>query len=116
MRKAMNNTEEVNGSKATGMGAFERIGVPVDVDESRSAAVCRRADGTERIVIAARGYVLIADPGTGNSTQLYFPGGEGQYPFASISDSRGWFYTGAGRYFLRYRSVHSGFCRAAPGT
>ncbi len=100
MRKAMNNTEEVNDSKATGtMGVFERIGVPVDVDESRSAAVCRRADGTERIVIAARGYVLIADPGTGNSTQLYFPGGEGQYPFASISDSRGWFYTGAGRYF-----------------
>lgn len=100
MPKAMSNTDKAGGGKIPErMGAFERIGVPADVDESRSAAVCRRDDGAERIVIAARGYVLIVDPETGSCSQLYFPGGEGQYPFASASDPRGWFYTGAGRYF-----------------
>ncbi|OIB03860.1 hypothetical protein AK95_09595 [Paenibacillus sp. LC231] len=100
MPKAMSNTDKAGGGKIPArMGAFERIGVPADVDESRSAAVCRRDDGAERIVIAARGYVLIVDPETGSCSQLYFPGGESQYPFASASDLRGWFYTGAGRYF-----------------
>ncbi|WP_233354959.1 hypothetical protein [Paenibacillus sp. JZ16] len=75
MPKAMSNTDKAGGGKIPErMGAFERIGVPADVDESRSAAVCRRDDGAERIVIAARGYVLIVDPETGSCSQLYFPG------------------------------------------
>ncbi|WP_054955594.1 hypothetical protein [Paenibacillus dakarensis] len=102
MPKAMSNTDGVKVPETSesfeSNESFERIGVPADVDESRSAAVCRRDDGSERIVIAARSYVLIVDPETGGCTQLYFPEGEGQYPYASTSDSRGWFYTGAGSY------------------
>lgn len=98
MPKVVSNTENADRSMMARNGSFELIGVPADVDESRSAAVCRSEDGKECIVIAARGYVLVVDAGTGSCTQLYFPGGEGQYPYASVSDSRGWFYTGAGSY------------------
>ena len=74
MPKAMSNTDKAGGGKIPArMGAFERIGVPADVDESRSAAVCRRDDGAERIVIA-RGYVLIVDPETGSCASFIFRG------------------------------------------
>lgn len=98
MPKPVSNTKAAGGSLTGHRGAFQRIGIPADVDESRSAAVCRSQDGAERVVIAARGYVLVVDPVTGSCTQLYFPEGEGQYPYASISDSSGRYYTGAGSY------------------
>lgn len=78
----------------------ELVGIPVQADETRTAAVCTRPDGEQRIVIAARGYVLIVHPGSGECRQLYFPDGENEYPYASISGPDGRFYTGAGRRLL----------------
>jgi hypothetical protein len=77
-------------------GRFECLGSPVQTDESRSAAVCKVASGQERVVIAARGYVLIIDPLTGICKQVAFPEGHVDYPFASFSGKSGMFYTGAG--------------------
>ncbi|GIP31601.1 hypothetical protein [Paenibacillus sp. J2TS4] len=82
------------------MGAFHYLGTPVRADETRSAAVCRNAEGKERVVIAARGYVLIVDPVSGECKQLPFPEGQIDYPFASMSDSSGLLYTGAGRMLM----------------
>lgn len=82
------------------MGRFKCIGTPVRADETRSAAVCRNAEGEERVVIAARGYVLIVHPDTGDCRQLPFPEGWVDYPFASISDKAGRYYTGAGRMLM----------------
>ena len=80
--------------------SFVDHGVPVAADESRSAAVCTNAQGERRFVIAARGYVLVVDPATGDCRQLPFPAGLVDYPFASIGARDGLFYTGAGHLFM----------------
>lgn len=76
---------------------FECLGTPVRADETRSAAVCKDTAGNERVVIAARGYVVIVDPATGQCQQVPFPDGLIDYPFASMASSSGLFYVGAGR-------------------
>lgn len=81
-------------------GTFADHGIAVHADESRTAAVCIRRDGACRFVIAARGYVLVVDPVTGESRQLFFSNGIKEYPFASYSDRNGMYYTGAGRQFM----------------
>ncbi|WP_235941622.1 hypothetical protein [Paenibacillus puerhi] len=82
------------------MGSFSCLGTPVRADESRSAAVCHSPEGEERVVIAAKGYVLIVDPGSGRCVQVAFPEGLREYPFASMSSRAGLFYTGAGRMLM----------------
>lgn len=72
-------------------------GIPAPADETRTAAVCRSAAGETRIVIAARGFVVIVDPETEKSRQLFFPNGYKEYPFACIGGSDGMFYVGAGK-------------------
>ena len=73
-------------------------GIPVGADEERTAAFCTRADET-RLVISAKGFVLIIHPDTGSAKQVFFPGHNKEYPFSSFS-SNGLFYTGAGQMFL----------------
>ncbi|PYI56554.1 PQQ-binding-like beta-propeller repeat protein [Paenibacillus flagellatus] len=75
---------------------FHCIGIPVKADETRSAAVCRDGEGRERVVLVARGYALIVDPGTGACRQLVFRDGEREYPYAAMSGGDGLFYTAAG--------------------
>lgn len=75
---------------------FESLGYPVRADETRSAAVCRSENGEERVVIAARGYLLIVDPDNGSCRQLPFPDLCREYPFAAMSTRSGLFCTGAG--------------------
>lgn len=78
------------------MERFVCLGTPVQADESRSAAVCRTSSGLERVVIAARGYVLIVDTQTGECIQAAYPEGMREYPFASLGSSSGLYYTGSG--------------------
>lgn len=73
-------------------------GIPVEADEERTAAFCTRADKT-RLVIAAKGFVLIIHPDTGSAKQVFFPDHNKEYPFSSFS-SGGLFYTGAGQMLL----------------
>lgn len=75
-------------------------GIPVPAAETRAAAVCCRADGEARLVIAARGFVLVVHPLTGDCRQVHFPDGRGDYPYACLAGSDGTFYTGAGAYLL----------------
>ncbi|WJH35116.1 hypothetical protein N6H14_03095 [Paenibacillus sp. CC-CFT747] len=75
---------------------LECLGIPVRADETRSGAVCRNGSGEERVVLAARGYVLIVNPETGECRQVPFPEGLCDYPFASHSTESGLFLTGAG--------------------
>lgn len=76
--------------------AFCDHGVPVQADEGRTAAICTNERGDTRLVIAARGYVLIVDPQARTSRQVYFPNDNRDYPYASLSSLRGMFYVGAG--------------------
>ena len=73
-------------------------GIPVEADEERTAAFCTRGDDT-RLVIAAKGFVLIIHPVTGSAKQVFFPDHNKEYPFSSFS-SNGLFYTGAGQMLL----------------
>ena len=73
-------------------------GIPVEADEERTAAFCTRGDET-RLVIAAKGFVLIIDPDTGSAKQVFFPDHNKEYPFSSFS-TNGLFYTGAGQMLL----------------
>jgi hypothetical protein len=75
-------------------------GIPAPADEARTAAICVDAAGRSRLVIAARGFVVIADPATGASVQRFFPDGYVEYPFGSLAARDGRFYTGAGRLFM----------------
>ncbi|WP_284642288.1 hypothetical protein [Paenibacillus silviterrae] len=75
---------------------FICLGTPVRADETRSAAVCTSADGKQLVVLAARGYVVIVDPETGDCRQTAFPERLIDYPFGSIATSSGLFITGAG--------------------
>ncbi len=79
---------------------FVDHGIPAPADESRSAALCVHPDGRRRLVVAARGWVLVVDPEGGACTQLPFPEGLIDYPFTSLSGRDGMYYTGAGPLFM----------------
>ncbi|TLS52060.1 hypothetical protein FE782_11880 [Paenibacillus antri] len=72
----------------------------MEADETRTAAVCIHPEGEARIVVAARGYVVIVDPASETSRQLYFPEKYKEYPYACIAGAEGAFYIGAGRMFM----------------
>ncbi|MFY4774774.1 hypothetical protein [Metabacillus sp. RGM 3146] len=74
-------------------------GSPIRLTETRTAAVCKNESGEERLVIAAKGFILIVNPSTGISKQLFFPG-KPDYPYVSFSSKSGLFYTGYNRTFL----------------
>lgn len=74
-------------------------GAPIQLSETRTAAICRNESGEERLVIAAKGFILIVNPATGESRQLSFPGTP-DYPYVSFSSQKGLFYTGYNRTFL----------------
>jgi streptogramin lyase len=76
------------------------LGVVVDAAEARTAAVCVSPSGEARLVVAARGLVLIADPETGDCGQLTWDEAA-EDPFASLATSDGMFWTGAGRWLIR---------------
>lgn len=82
------------------MPKFKKLGIPADAAESRTGAVCTNADGESRVVIAAKGFVLIVDPYSDKSIQVPFPDGNRNYPYLCCSDSQGRFYTGAGPVFM----------------
>ncbi|MCH6269365.1 hypothetical protein [Neobacillus citreus] len=75
-------------------------GIQVNAEESRTAAICINRAGEERLVIAAKGFVLIIDPETEETRQLFFPEQHIDYPFASYSSEDGLFYTGAGNMLM----------------
>lgn len=77
---------------------MDDLGVLVDVAEARTAAVCVRGDES-RLVIAARGWVLVVDPRTGACDQLLFE--DDDYPFTSMATRAGMFWTGAGAQLIR---------------
>ncbi|MDF2668631.1 MAG: hypothetical protein K0R67_937 [Paenibacillus sp.] len=75
-------------------------GVPVPANEGRTAAICKNESGDCRLVIAARGYVVIVNPNDRSCRQVAFPEQYVDYPFASYSSENGMFYTGAGYMFM----------------
>ncbi|AZB43759.1 hypothetical protein CEF21_16375 [Bacillus sp. FJAT-42376] len=72
-------------------------GAPVQLSETRTAAVCRDAFGRERIVIAAKGFFLIINPETEETIQLSMNSSE--YPYVSYATSGGLYCSGAGSVF-----------------
>ncbi len=87
-------------------------GVPAPAVESRTAAVCRSRGGDERVVILARGFLLIVDPATERSVQVPFPNGNTEYPYIGFAGSDGMFYTGAGTQFLAFDPFSEAFLHA----
>ncbi len=79
--------------------SFTDLGIPIDAVESRTAAICIRADGQSRVVIAAKGFLVIVNPMTEQCVQLDFPDGHTEYPYDCFSSSNGMFYVGAGVMF-----------------
>lgn len=75
-------------------------GIPIQAEESRTAAICINEQGEERFVIAARGFVMVINPETEKYVQLFFPEDYVEYPFASFSSHSGLFYTGAGKMLM----------------
>jgi hypothetical protein len=82
------------------LAAFTDHGVPVPANEGRTAAICTNREGETRLVIAARGYVVIVNPQERTSLQVPFPEQHVDYPFASYSSEDGMFYVGAGGMFM----------------
>lgn len=78
--------------------------IPVQADETRSSAVCCRGVGgaleSRRLVIAAKGNLLVVDLSSGRCSQHFFPAAKGAYPYASYAGSDGMYYTGAGSQFM----------------
>lgn len=91
------------------MERFVCLGTPVQADEGRSAAVCQSSSGMQRVVLAARGYVLIVDADSGKCTQVAFPEGLHDYPFASMCSRSGLYYTGAGHMLMVLDPFHERF-------
>ncbi len=77
---------------------MDDLGVLVDVAEARTAAVCVRGE-LARLVIAARGWVLVVDPLTGTCDQLHFE--DDDYPYTCMATRSGMFWTGAGDQLIR---------------
>lgn len=82
--------------------SFTDLGIPVDAVESRTAAICTNAAGDCRVVIAAKGFLLVIDPVTGSCRQLFFPMQHSEYPYDSFSSRSGTFYVGAGTMFYAF--------------
>jgi hypothetical protein len=80
--------------------SFTDYGAAAKAAESRTAAVCANGAGDERVVIAAKGFLLIVDPADGSARQVPFPDGNREYPYQCFADSGGRFYTGAGPMLL----------------
>lgn len=78
---------------------FTDLGIPVDAVESRTAAVCTNPEGECRVVIAAKGFVVVVDVRHGQCWQLQFPDGYAEYPYDTFSSGNGMFYMGAGTMF-----------------
>jgi len=81
---------------------FRDLGIAVDAVESRTAAVCINAEGSNRLVIAAKGFLLVVDPETEHCEQIAFPNGNTEYPYETFSSSQGIFYIGAGAFFYAF--------------
>ncbi|MFD0959714.1 hypothetical protein [Paenibacillus chungangensis] len=79
--------------------SFTDLGIPVDAVESRTGAVCVNSAGDSRIVIAAKGFLLVADPVSGDCRQLFFPDHHSEYPYDTFSSRCGMLYVGAGNRF-----------------
>ncbi|MCD7032962.1 hypothetical protein LRR81_01885 [Metabacillus sp. GX 13764] len=56
-------------------------------------------NGEERLVIGAKGFVLVVDPATEECSQLNLPS-KTDYPYVTFSSSTGMFYTGCGSFFI----------------
>ncbi|WP_309120770.1 hypothetical protein [Paenibacillus sp.] len=91
---------------------FTDHGVPAPAVESRTAAVCRNLDGDERVVVLARGFLLVVDPATERCAQVPFPNGNEEYPYICFAGSDGTFYTGAGTQFLAFDPFEGMFLHA----
>lgn len=82
--------------------SFIDLGIPADAVESRTAAVCTNSIGESRIVIAAKGFLVVVDPVTENCQQFFFPHNYSEYPYDSFSSRDGIFYVGAGTMFYAF--------------
>lgn len=82
--------------------SFSDLGIPVDAVESRTAAVCTNSSGDSRVVIAAKGFLLVVDPMTGDCRQADFPEGYAEYPYDTFSSKDGMLYIGAGIMFYAF--------------
>ncbi|RJE83942.1 hypothetical protein D3P07_24350 [Paenibacillus sp. 1011MAR3C5] len=82
--------------------SFLDLGIPVDAVESRTAAVCTNPSGESRVVIAAKGFLLVVDPMTGDCRQADFPEGYAEYPYDTFSSRDGMLYMGAGTMFYAF--------------
>lgn len=92
---------------------FTDLGIPVDAVESRTAAVCINAAGESRVVIAAKGFLLVIDPTTDSCQQVHFPHGYSEYPYDTFSSRSGMFYLGAGAIFYAFDPFQPAFIEAA---
>lgn len=81
---------------------FTDLGIPVDAVESRTAAICTNSAGDCRVVIAAKGFLLVVDPVTENCRQHPFPNHHSEYPYDTFSSRNGMFYVGAGSLFYAF--------------
>lgn len=79
--------------------SITKLGIPVDAAESRTAAVCINEAGDSRVVIAAKGFLLVVDIESGECTQFPFPDGNTEYPYDCFASRNGMFYVGAGNWF-----------------
>lgn len=78
------------------------LGIPVNVLENRTAAICIRNE-VPYLVMAAKGLVLSVNLDNHHVNQLDFPDQvKGEYPYDSCSDGSGLFYTAAGKTILVY--------------
>lgn len=93
--------------------SFTDLGIPVDAVESRTAAVCTNAAGESRIVIAAKGFLLVIDPAAGSCQQVHFPHGYSDYPYDTFCSRSGLFYMGAGAIFYVFDPFQLAFIEAA---
>ena len=94
------------------MQQYTEHGVPAPVVESRTAAVCRSRNGDERVVILAKGFLLVVDPATERCTQVPFPNGNTEYPYMCFASSEGMFYAGAGTQFMAFDPFDCSFLHA----
>lgn len=78
---------------------FTDYGVAVSAEEERTAAICTNAEGDNRFVIAAKGFVIIINLENGYTKQVFFPENNDEYPYSSFS-SKGLFFTGAANMFM----------------
>lgn len=84
------------------------LGALVDSAEARSAAILQARDGSARLAVCARGWVLIVDPLTGSSTQVALP--NDSYPFSGLGTHDGTFITAGSRYGIEAEAEEEALC------